>query len=195
MAIRIDINADEVQATGKALLRISLSDIFQAIRQPVFRSLNIAKNAIRTNLSGSVLNRRTGVLAASVDTEGPAVQGAAMLARLGILRGPARRYADIHLTGGVIRPVNAQKLAVPLSAALTASGVAAFPDGTFVAKDIIFGKVGRVEIVPLFVLKDQVVIPKRDYMSGPLQALIRSVSQDVATGAAQTILKQNRNAN
>lgn len=208
MPIHVDVDATEPKQTGKQLRGVTIQDILQRVKPALFRELNTAKNAIRNNLSGSILNRRSGQLAAAVDFTDPRrlAKQDVLQSRIGILRGPARKYADIHLTGGVIRPVNARKLAVPLPAALTAGGVAryssplrqtlaaAFPDGTFVAKDILFGKVGN-EITPLFALKDSVRIPKRDYMKTPIQKLIASVRSDVAQSAVNVIVGAGRRGN
>lgn len=206
MSFRVEIDATDVKRQARAYQVLTAGDILEAARPNVFKSLNTAKNDIRDNLSGKILNRRSGQLAQAVDFEGPTVDANSLTARLGILRGPATAYADIHLTGGTIVPKNARKLAVPLPSALTASGVArytsplrvslatAFPDGTFVAKDILFGKIGSTEIVPLFVLKDSVQIPKRDYMSDPLRTLLRSVAEFLSVAAAR-VLARTTNGN
>lgn len=78
-------------------------------------------------------------------------------------------YAAIHEYGGTIRPKKGRYLTIPLDAAKTAAGVARggarMFDNTFVQKSragnlIIFQKKGD-RIIPLFVLKESVRIPKR----------------------------------
>lgn len=89
------------------------------------------------------------------------------------------RYARMQEFGGVQRPRNAKMLAIPLSGALTPTGIgrfngslravlpAAFPGGTFVARSksgnlILFGKTDKdADPIALFVLKSQVTIPPR----------------------------------
>jgi len=174
--------------------------------------LEIADAAIIANLSGAVLKRRTGNLARSV-RHTQEVSGPTVIGQVGILAdGPVQKYAAIQLFGGTIRPKNAKFLAIPIGQALTASGVprygsplrqslpGAFPAGTFVAKGILFGKLGNTpggtlttkggrNIVPLFVLKSSVTIPAHDYMSGPRQELLAGVSLDLV-GILQNLLNQ-----
>lgn len=79
--------------------------------------------------------------------------------------------AAVHERGAVITPKRARYLTVPLPAALDKRGVALFPrardwQNTFVKRSkagnlLIFQKRGKDQIVPLYVLKKRVVIPKR----------------------------------
>lgn len=91
----------------------------------------IAAHIIRSRLSGgSGLRRRTGSLARSVVGEGFVTNGLPAV-RVGVLRGPAVRYAALQEFGTkgkgglfpTIVPVKAKALAVPQAPALTAAGV------------------------------------------------------------------------
>ena len=79
--------------------------------------------------------------------------------------------AVVHERGATIRAKNSQYLTIPLPAALNSRGVPLKPSArawrnTFVAKSrkgnlLIFQKRGKNDIVPLYVLKKRVRIPKR----------------------------------
>lgn len=83
-------------------------------------------------------------------------------------------YARVHIaprgTITVIKPRNARKLAIPLPAVQTRAGVTRGKprdfQNTFIRKSkagnlIIFENIGRGQIRPLFVLKDEVRVPAR----------------------------------
>lgn len=150
--------------------------------------LAMGERLIKYNLSGSVLHRRTGNLARQVafTIEGGQEK---ITGRVGIIKsGPATAYAAIHVTGGIIRPRKGQFLTVPLSAALTAAGVARFSARQVPGAFFLRSKRGNLLLVrriaggiePLFVLKRQVRIPKRDYFSGPRDAVLRALETDLA---------------
>lgn len=105
----------------------------------------IAGDIVKTRLSGpprtarstalrrNVLRRRTGNLARSVVGRGEILGGLPAF-RVGVLRGPAVRYAAVQELGTVgkggelptIRPVRAKALAIPQEGALTPAGVERF---------------------------------------------------------------------
>lgn len=105
----------------------------------------IAGQIVRTSLSGppkterstslktNKLRRRTGTLARSLVGRGEVFKNLPAF-RVGILRGPALRYADVLERGTVgaggelptIRPRKAKALAVPIDEALTPAGVHRF---------------------------------------------------------------------
>lgn len=202
----IDVRYDfaQLNQTALALTLGAKQRLLAETKAALARRLAQADAEIVQNLSGSVLKRGTGNLARSVrhrlEQQGPSK----IMGEVGILAGsgPVTKYAAIHLTGGVITPKRAQFLAIPLPAARTASGVprygsplretlkAAFPAGTFVAKGVLFGKLGATtsgrlktkggsNIVALFALKKSVTIPKRDYLSAPRTRLFAGLSEDV----------------
>lgn len=73
-------------------------------------------------------------------------------------------YATIHYEGGVIRPKNAQYLAIPITAQAKLHKPREYPGETFIAKGMIFLKEEGGVITPLYVLKKQVTMPARRYM-------------------------------
>jgi phage gpG-like protein len=72
-------------------------------------------------------------------------------------------YARIHHEGGIIRPRNAQYLAIPLTKEAAARKPREFTN-TFIAKGIIFRKRENGEPEALYALKKSVTMPPRPYM-------------------------------
>lgn len=77
-------------------------------------------------------------------------------------------YAPLHNYGGTIRPVKAKMLAIPLRREARRLGSPRKLKDGFIQRSqkgnlIIFRKSGA-EIIPMFVLKDQVVIPARKFL-------------------------------
>ena len=158
-----------------------------AMRRSVIR---LADYIASEKLSGQELNVRTGNLRRSLqESRARKVQEIA-----GGVRGTVGtnvEYAEVHERGGTIRPKSKKWLTIPIGEALTASGVprgsARDFDNTFFAHSrrgnlILFTKKGD-GIIPLFVLKKTVKIPRRAYMEPSLEEkhseLIRFFMNDV----------------
>jgi phage gpG-like protein len=140
-------------------------------------------------LSGQVLKVRSGRLRGSIQgvVDKSALIGAVGSgARIGAER---VKYATIHVFGGVIKPKKGKYLAIPLRAAKTKSGAtlrgnAIGPrdfQNTFVRRSkmgslLIFQSKGK-SIVPLFVLKRSVTIPRRDYIKATSEGVQREIGQ------------------
>lgn len=123
--------------------------------------------------SSTSVSKRTGTLARGVSAEEPKSIGGVITGGIKI----ASKYARTHIgpkgSSVIIKPKTKQFLAIPLQAAKTAAGVArggprsGIFGPTFIAKGIIFGYSGGTKkstgghIIPLFVLKKQVIIPRR----------------------------------
>lgn len=99
-----------------------------------------------------------GLLLRSIKAE---VKGAQVVMSAG---GADVPYARIHHEGGVIRPRNAQYLAIPLTPAAKRTPPRQFPGETFIAKGVIFSKGSDGTITPQYALKKEVTIPARPYM-------------------------------
>lgn len=135
-------------------------------------------------LSGQVLRVRTGRLRSSIGTLVMQSQdGLVGQIGSGVRIGERMPYANIHETGGVIKPKKGRYLAIPLKAALTDSG-SQLRGGAFSARDFtdtffMTSRKGNRLImqrqakgaVPLFVLKESVTIPARRYMSKATEQL------------------------
>ena len=159
-------------------------DAGKAIRQGMVfamkrSTIRLADYIAEHKLSGQKLNVRTGNLrrsfqesrAKKVQERGDGVIGTV---------GTNQKYAKIHEYGGTIRPVKSKWLTIPLKDAMTAKGVARGKardfKGAFFAKSkagnlILFGEsmVGSGNIVPLFVLKKMVRMPRSPFMRPSLE--------------------------
>jgi len=93
-------------------------------------------------------------------------------------------YARIHHEGGIIQPVTAQYLAIPLNIKAKARRPRDF-DNTFIAKGVIFQNNGDEDPTPLYALKKQVRIPARPYM------FLNKSEQDRITDKVMTFLIKN----
>jgi hypothetical protein len=135
------------------------------------------ERAVSYHLTGGTgtdrLARRTGTLARSTRPKPVVLEGSKVVGGLAF----GAKYAKVHIgpagSGFTITPKNRQFLAIPLSAAKTAAGVArggplaGIWGPTFIAKGVIFGYSGGTKRtqsatpIPLFALKRSVVIPRR----------------------------------
>ncbi|MGH7961771.1 MAG: hypothetical protein ACRERD_08085, partial [Candidatus Binatia bacterium] len=196
MADSVHFDLREVRALATDLRKQGPQQVLGPARRLLIPPLLEAERDMKRNVSGPVLRRRSGTLANSLGTEPPVVQGDRLVAHVGLLKATAaQRYGHFLIRGGTIRPRHARFLAIPLPAARTAAGVsrfpsplrqslaAAYPAGTFVAKGVLFGKLGatatgrqrttrkntgfgaRAAVVPLFALKRSVTIKPHDYVS------------------------------
>ena len=162
---RIDVDSER--------LLVHLGKLSPAIDRAVEKKLRTTigpglARYMKRLVRGDLLTVRTGTAARSIFWS---------LARVGrtqelsvgadLSRAPYMRIQDL---GGRIVPRRSANLTIPIGAALTGSGVPRFTarelidtpeafgyQGTFVAKDIIFGK-NRASITPLFVLSKGVTI-------------------------------------
>lgn len=144
-------------------------------------SLYYLQRALQENLAGRILKRRTGHLASKTGITRARVQGRDLKVEVFTTGVP---YAAIHEHGGVISPTRGRMLAIPLRAVLTPAGVARKSPreymNTFIARSragnlIIFQKIARDSIIPLFVLKESVTIPARHWASDAVNRTIQDL--------------------
>lgn len=172
------------------VLRVKADERFAAVVRPLLvRRLAEGERAIKYNLTGPVLRRRSGNLVRAVGFVVFEQGRDTVFGRLGVLQeGPAQAYAGIHMRGGVIRPKRGHYLAIPLPAAQTPAGVTRFSPREVVGGFFIRSKNGNLLLVqkvaggirPLFVMKTQVTLPRRDYFSGPRDATFARIREDLA---------------
>lgn len=141
------------------------------------------ERAAKANLTGTVLNVRTGRLRRSIRSEVKQEEGGWELAlRAGGDGAADVKYARIHELGGVIRPTQSRFLAIPVGPALTPSGVARYASPRDVPVPLAFvqslkgqpllveaggkKKAGRV----WYVLRKSVTIPARPYLAPAMKA-------------------------
>lgn len=120
--------------------------------------LNSPTGKLRSSI-GSVVRERDGKLAAYIGS--------------GQRTGKPVVYANILETGGLIRPVKRQWLTIPTDYAKTAAGAGNIrarevPNGFFQRTKegtLILYQGGKSEPVPMFILRKQVKIPPKRYLS------------------------------
>lgn len=189
MSYTVIIDDKQLQAAAQTLKIKAEKGFVPAVTRLLRTRLAEGERAIKYTLTGSVLRRRTGNLVRSVaftiDQQGQEK----VVGRVGIIRqGPAMVYAGVHITGAIIRPKRGQYLAVPLAAAQTAAGVPRFTPRQVPGAFFIRSKRGNLLLVrrvagglqPLFVMKRQVRIPRRDYFTGPKEMVLRNITEDAA---------------
>lgn len=144
---------------------------------------------LKKNVTGRHLKVRTGHLRNSIGSKIETKQGEIVgIVGSGVRTGKRVKYANIHETGGTIKPKTAKFLTVPLPAALTPAGVLKKParewDNTFFAKSgenlFLMQKQGK-KVVPLFVLKKEVTIPASHYLAETVQERMATVVRIMMT--------------
>lgn len=183
--IELTLDKKQLKRFTKKLNGINPRDRAGAISK-AFRAvaLETEKHMKTSVLSGQVLKARTGRLRASI---GSVVtnndEGIVGLIGSGVRQGDRVPYANIHETGGILRPKIAKYLAIPLKNALTAAGALKKKPrewaNTFVTRSKngnLFimqhrGKRGLGAVIALFLLKKSVKIPARHYMERTKEAI------------------------
>lgn len=143
-------------------------------------------------LSGQLLQRRTGNTNRATFYEVGVDRDDNAFARVGVdlKKAPGARAQEL---GGVITPKNGKYLTIPLDAAKTQRGVSRFRArdvianpgafgfvGTFTRDKIIFGKKDDRSVVPLFALREQVVLKPVGFMTKAVENKAAWIRQTVA---------------
>lgn len=165
--IRAGLRADRFQrAAAQAMDDYALLDLDPRVQQ---------------NLAGTILNRRTGNLAARTRVTKATITGRQVSINIQTNGIP---YGLIHETGGTIVPKSKQFLTIPLPGALTPSGVLRKSAGelqqnpspfdtTFIHDGTIIGERNDA-LTPLFILRKKVEIPARRWASSAVDSTINS---------------------
>lgn len=153
--------------------------LLRAFRQ----SAALVERKVKENITGTLLHRRSGHLAQSIETQITQNQQE-ITAKIGsgVRSGIRMSYANIHETGGVITPKKSQFLTIPFPYAQTRAGVGnitarelfdRFKGMVFIAHGIIFLKRGKSDasIVPMFKLVRSVSIKASHYLSKSLEQM------------------------
>jgi len=143
-----EIDQNQLASIMKRLDNVSPEDKYRVLRRAMDSVMNVVRNQLVANVNNKILNVRTGNLMKSMQSrvfgEGQSLVG---IAGSGILTGKRMKYADIHETGGVIRPKHGKYLTIPIRS----------------------GKASHSSKIVSFRKVKQVVIPARKYMSKSLQ--------------------------
>jgi hypothetical protein len=176
---------------------------FRVIRRIVGR---LQSYVVTRKLSGQSLNARTRNLARSVFSR-VELSGGDAVGRVGFDLKKAV-YGRIHELGGVIVPVRAKNLTIPVNSALTPSGVARFDARelfnntgpgrsihgfTFAFmnqnKTAIMGMKRGGDIEALFLLRKRVVIPKAAPLAETLDENRQEIIDALETGVVEALVK------
>lgn len=182
MTIELSVSQSDLKDLKARIGSLNIRDRDSLLMRAFRQAAVVVERKLKMNVTDNILHRRSGHLAQSIQTSVYQDGASVVTARIGSGVANNRRmpYAEIHEDGGTITPKKAKWLTIPLEAALTPSGVpkkasAREWKNTFVGKSkggalIIFQKVGKKTLVPLYVLKKSVRIPARHYMSETLEA-------------------------
>ena len=173
--IEFNINREDLRRIFEKLDRVSPKSKARALVTAFRKASLMVKIDLQNNVSGKILKRRTGHLAQSITSRVDITEeGLTGVIGSGVRTGNRVEYANIHETGGVITARRVRYLTIPTKYALTgAKDVKRISardfENTFVRQGIIWQRKGKRKIIPLFVLKKSVTIPKRKYMSKTLE--------------------------
>ena len=193
MSVTISIGsaADVALALGQIAARLG-----QGLEPEMTAATTILREYIVTDkLSGSPLKPRSGRLRDSITSEVSASGEQAT----GIIA-TAVPYARIQEFGGRIVARAAANLTIPLAAALGGDGEARFSareviaspalggfTGTFVRKQILFGKGPGGAITPLFKLQPAVELPPRSFFGSALSEKRSEILDVFRTGVTEAL--------
>ena len=183
--IELTINKADINRINRLLTDLSPKEQGGAIDRGMKKASATVLKGLVANVSGVILHRRTGNLAKSMGFRVYRDDNGNLESQIGsgaTLQTNRMIYANILETGGIIRPVKARMLAIPIGEAKTPAGVARFKprqitssgyDSSFIRRSqagnlILFGAkkgMGKTSITPLFLLKDKVKIPEFRYMA------------------------------
>jgi len=196
--IRIEIDRESTRRLEEILEGLNPKDQSKAVFKGFKQAAILVERRLKLNLSGNILQRRTGHLRASIGSiVETSSDGLVAVVGSGVRQGKRLPYADIQETGGTVRPSVKSWLTIPLSAAKTSAGVTRFTaqdvkngntkyEGSFIRNGIIFGKTRR-KITPLFVLKKSVQIRPSKYLSITKEETAREVSDEMIKAAKEAI--------
>jgi len=171
---------------GSAISR-NLYPTMQTITQ------RLRADIVSKKLSGNPLKRRTGRLAQSITSLVTRTEKD-IIGRVGT----NVKYARLHEYGGEIKPKRAKWLTIPLAAAKTPAGVARGRARDFENTFFKFSSAGNLilfqrrgdNIIPLFLLKKSVTIPKRSYMGSTLKENLNSITKMIKKAVKDGLKKK-----
>ncbi len=190
----------DIQIASASDVALELGQIAGGIAQSLEPAMTEAtamlkERIVDDKLSGDPLKARSGRLRNSIASEVSASGNEAT----GFIS-TAIPYARIQEFGGAITARAAANLTIPLAAALGGDGEARFSArelignpslggfiGTFVRKQILFGKNAGGAITPLFKLQPSVEIPSRSFFGSALTENQSQILDLFRTGVANAI--------
>jgi HK97 gp10 family phage protein len=178
----------------------ALDEIASRVGQDLKTEMSTATEMLREyvvtdKLSGNPLKARSGRLRDSITSDVSATGEQA----IGVIATDAP-YARIQEFGGQIHARHAANLTIPLAAVLGGDGEARFTardlisnpalggfTGTFVRKQILFGKGPKGAVTPLFKLQPTVELPARSFFGSALSEKQNDILDVFRTGIAEVL--------
>lgn len=145
-----EIDQNQLASIMRRLDNVSPEDKYRVLRRAMDSVMNVVRNQLVQNTSGKILNVRTGRLRSSMQSRvfsSGSIGTMIGVAGSGVLQGNRVKYANIHETGGVIRPKKGKYLTIPIRS----------------------GKASHSSKIEGFRRVKQVTIPARKYMSKSLE--------------------------
>lgn len=180
--IELKIDRKQLREILDKINRLKPEERNSIIYKWMLNATNLVERKLKLNLAGQILNVRSGKLRQSIGSRVFANEtGITGLVGSGVRTGKRMVYANIHETGGMISATKSKYLTIPLDAAKTAAGAprkakARDWPNTFILRTkggelLIVQKNGKKGIIPLYILKKSVNIPKRRYLSRTLEQM------------------------
>ena len=214
MAVEFVLDAKDRKRIEKMLSEESA----QRIGKVLFRAFQQAgaqiEGRLKDNVRGPILRVRSSRLINSIGSTA-VVRGNQVIATIGSGVGAGKGdpvpYAEIHETGGTVKPKNKKWLTIPIGNARTLGGdkkggMTAFNlfrgavsgyDGAYVPQwkvgGIIFGIISgqKNKLMPLFILAKTVQMPKRRYVSRTLEQSEKEIPNMVIEAVARELRSIN----
>lgn len=181
MELGISTNAGAVAIRFREAGPVMARHVLQAMRDIGLHLQGVVR---RDKLRGQALNTRTGTLGRAIFSRVEVIGTQEIQTRVGADLAKAA-YGRIQELGGTIRPKRARHLAIPIGAALTASGVARMSARQFIQNPAALGFAGSfvsrsgraimgvrsgrgAGVEPVFALANQVTLKPRRYLSSAL---------------------------
>ena len=197
--IELTISKTDINRINNLLEELNPKAQGKAIHKGLLKASSTVMKQLVSNCSGIILHRRTGNLVKSMGFHIDKGKDGSLESTIGSgasLKTNRMIYANILETGGVIKPVRAKMLAIPIGKALTRAGVARFKpreitsqgyDSSFIRRSksgnlILFGAIkgkAKIKVIPLFLLKDSVTIPEFKYMQTTVDQTQEQVVTDI----------------
>jgi hypothetical protein len=199
--INAEFSPSDIARIRKKIERLSFRDRLNVYQGATKEAALEVENRIKLNISGKLLKVRSGALRNSIQSRVLVNNdGIVGIVGSGVRSGKRTAYADIHESGGTIRPKRAKFLTIPTSHAQTPAGVTRFSaravfegrtqyDSAFIKRGVIFGvNKAAKSITPLFILKREVTVRASGYLSKSLAQSTKKIMQILRTNV-QRVLK------
>lgn len=175
--IEAKFDQNDLQRIFAKLHRVSPQNRGGVLYRAFLNASLLVEGALRKNATTKILHRRTGRLAGSIESKVKQAQNTVeAVIGSGVRSGERMVYAEIHETGGIIRPKNGKYLVIPIRAGSPEAGGGGKP-------------IASSSKITGFRRVTQVMIPARKYMSRTVEEkqahITRILITEIDRGLAQ----------